>query len=107
MVKRDFLAVIESRLTGRPDYSARGMEKVGRIIFDVCDIDRNGFMDDRDYCRFLFSYGVPEQDALWAVRRITSSANPILSRSRFIELSREFYCSADPDAAGNWMFGKF
>ncbi|MEU1281546.1 hypothetical protein [Streptomyces sp. NPDC005805] len=105
--RKEFTAVMCDRLAGRPEAFDHGMAAVGELVFEVCDIDRDGFLDERDYCRFLAGYGVPRDAALEAVRRLAPTGRLRLGREEFLAHSRDFYCGTDPAAPGTWMFGVF
>lgn len=100
-----FVDFMGGELAGRPDVFDRGMKPIVDLIVDICDIDRDHYLDESDFCRFLGSYAVSECEVIAAARRLGIGPTDLISHEEFVHHSRNFYCGDDPSDPGNWLFG--
>ncbi|MFJ8589660.1 EF-hand domain-containing protein [Streptomyces sp. NPDC093595] len=103
----EFIRFMEMRLAGRPEVFDRGMKRIAGLVADICDVNRDGFLDEKDFICFLGSYSIPEGEYAVALRNLGMRSNGPLSREDFISHSRDFYCGDNPLSPGNWLFGDF
>ncbi|MGW6015643.1 EF-hand domain-containing protein [Streptomyces sp. NPDC055210] len=101
-----FVQAMMRGLAGKPESFDRSMAPIGHLIFDVCGREVDGTLGEEEFCRFLSGYRVSKEEAREAFTHLTPTHQE-LSRKEFIDHSRDFYCSRDPKAPGNWMFGRY
>lgn len=107
ITREEFIHFITVKLAGRPEVFERGMRRIAELVADVCDANHDGHLDENDLIRFLGSYSIREAEFAGTLRRLGVDSNGSLSREKFIEYSREFYCGDNPSSPGNWLFGEF
>lgn len=90
-------------------FEAGGYDKtegrLAQVIFDLLDADGNGILDVDECATWFSAYGVCEDDALKAFRRVDRDRDGALSREDVLAAIEDFYLSDDPHAPGNWLFG--
>ncbi|MFD3880770.1 EF-hand domain-containing protein [Streptomyces microflavus] len=104
--RQTFVQAMLGGLAGKPKSFERNMAPIGHLIFNVCSNETGESLGEAEFCRFLSGYRVPEVEAREAFMHL-APAQQGLSREKFIEHSRDFYCSRDEKAPGNWMFGPY
>jgi len=105
--EEEFVASMARGLIERPDGFDRGMVPVLEVIMDVCDRDGDAEISRDEFARLLRVYATPEPDIGLALKNLAWDLPGGMSRTAFIRATREFYCSPDPAAPGNWFFGSF
>lgn len=108
-VRVDLSTFIESigiNLAGHPNSFERDIKPIVELIVDTFDENRDGHLNEQEFRRFLNSYSVSSMDVSAAIQGLGVRHRGI-SRERFMECSRDFYCGDNPAAPGNWLFGDF
>lgn len=75
-------------------------------LFDNFDTDKDGYIDLDEFIDLFVSYRIEVRYAAKAFRKIDLNHDNLISRGELIKAVKEFFRSADPDAPGNWLFGK-
>lgn len=79
---------------------------VAAAIFDACDVDNNGILEDHEW-RLLFRiYGKTNENADESFVIITENGKHKLDKTRVLSLLDEFFNSEDENSIGNFFFGK-
>ena len=55
-IKKAFIAVIDAN-------TVKDIERHSKVLFDLMDIDKNGFIDKNEYTAMLKAVGCPENQA--------------------------------------------
>ncbi|MGK7902451.1 MAG: EF-hand domain-containing protein [Hormoscilla sp.] len=76
-------------------------------IFGCLDADGNGEISLAEYKQFCTAVGIGEQLAEEAFARLDENGDGVLSREEYMERSKEFHTSDDPNAPGNWLYGSY
>ncbi|HEY1178318.1 MAG TPA: EF-hand domain-containing protein [Phytomonospora sp.] len=77
-----------------------------RAVVSVYDTDGSGELDVEELRVFITATGATAVDADEAVRRLDADGSGSISVEEFTRALREFYTSADPEAPGNWIYGR-
>lgn len=79
-----------------------------RLFFDLMDLDGDGQVGLNEWISFYHAFcRLPESVARESFARLDLNQDGILSREEIIELLRQFHYGNDPDAPGNWIFGRW
>ncbi|XP_015600697.1 calexcitin-2 [Cephus cinctus] len=74
------------------------------FIFDLEDSSGDGSIDENEFSHVCSSYGVPEAEAREAFKKL--GAGNEVNRDNFADLWKQYFSSDDPNAPGNFIFGK-
>lgn len=74
-------------------------------LFRLLDADEDGLIGRLEYRRLLESLFVDETDADESFAHLHLDGDGRLSQEQFVDLHREFFCSADPGVPGCWFWG--
>jgi Ca2+-binding EF-hand superfamily protein len=103
--QQEFVRTTTASLLGRPDGFERAILPVVQTVMHVCDKDDNAALDAEEFRRFLTAEGATPADCALAFTYLCPPKAAGLTLDRFAEATRQFYCSPDPDAPGNRLFG--
>ncbi|NER34526.1 MAG: hypothetical protein F6J93_10960 [Oscillatoria sp. SIO1A7] len=76
-------------------------------IFTCLDADGNGQISLAEYKQYFTALGLGEKVAEEAFVRLDEDGDDVLSLEEYIERSKEFHTSDDPNAPGNWLYGSY
>ncbi|MEM9926203.1 MAG: calcium-binding protein [Cyanobacteria bacterium P01_D01_bin.50] len=76
-------------------------------LFDLFDIDGNGFITVKEYKTVLSSWRVSEEIAEETFPKLDFNGDSLISKDEFVELVRQFHTSDDPESPGNLFFGPY
>ncbi|MGV9779472.1 EF-hand domain-containing protein [Streptosporangium sp. NPDC003464] len=71
----------------------------------LCDADGDGLVDPAGFRVLLTAFGTAHDDVDTAFDRLDRDRDGAISSGELVEAVRQYYTSADPNAAGNWLFG--
>ncbi|MFI6511468.1 EF-hand domain-containing protein [Streptosporangium sp. NPDC050855] len=80
-------------------------EPAAAALAGLCDTDGDGVVGPEEFWVMMDAFGTPRQDAAAAFARLDGDGDGAVSVRDLVEATRQFYTSADPDVAGNWLFG--
>lgn len=105
--EREFIYEAGARMAADPDSFDRAMAGVLRALFAVCDADNDATIGPGELRKLLQTYALSEHDIEVAFSHLDRDSSGGITQAELAQATREFYCSADPDAPGNWFFGDF
>lgn len=76
-------------------------------IFDCLDADGDGEISVAEYKQFCTAVGLDEEVAEAVFPHLDENGDGKLSREEYIDRSKEFHTSEDPNAPGNWLYGSY
>lgn len=76
------------------------------FMFQHVDSSGDGTIDLDEFLSVYTSYGITEEECRKAYDRFTNNKSLEITPEVFSKLWREFFSSGDPDAPGNFIFGK-
>lgn len=76
-----------------------------KFIFDIEDSSKDGSIDANEFSTIYASFGVNKQEAVQAFNKLSKGKSSV-NWSEFQELWKEYFTSEDPNAPGNFIFGK-
>ena len=79
------------------------MEREG----DGRDTGGDGALDATEFARVMAAFGVSQDDADYTFGNIDADGNGQITPDEWLEALRQFWTSADPDAPGNTLFGRY
>ncbi|MGC5011201.1 EF-hand domain-containing protein [Streptosporangium sp. DT93] len=80
-------------------------EPAAAALAGLCDTDGDGAVGPDGFWVLMDAFGTPREDAAAAFARLDGDGDGAVSVGELVEATRQFYTSADPDVAGNWLFG--
>ena len=75
-------------------------------IFDNFDTDRDGYIDLDEFIDLFVGYRIEVRFAAKSFRKLDLNKDNLISRGELIKAVKEYFRSDDPDAPGNWLFGR-
>lgn len=76
-------------------------------LFDLWDMDKDGLMSATEHGAVLKAYERHDVDPEENFRRIDANGDGQVSRDEFLQLSRDFFFSTDPNNPGNYILGPY
>ncbi|XP_046398860.1 calexcitin-2 [Ischnura elegans] len=76
------------------------------FMFDLEDTSGDGCIDEEEFTTVCSSYGISPEECSVAFRKFSGGKSKEVSREAFEELWKDYFASEDPDAPGNFIFGK-
>jgi len=75
------------------------------FVIRTGDIDGDGRLNEDEYTKILWCYGIADADARKAFQHLVTDGSSSLTNAAMEQVFAEFFRSDDPSAAGNWMIG--
>jgi len=75
------------------------------LLFSLEDISGNASIDSGEYCRLYMCLGVPESQCKAAFAKLSGDQSEV-SKEDFCKLWDQYFTSEDPEARGNFIFGR-
>lgn len=76
-----------------------------KFIFDIEDASKDGSIDADEFSTIYASFGLDKVEAVQAFNKLSKGKSSV-TWNEFQELWKEYFTSEDPNAAGNFIFGK-
>lgn len=76
-----------------------------KFIFDIEDASKDGSIDADEFSTIYTSFGLDKVEAVQAFNKLSKGKSSV-TWNEFQELWKEYFTSEDPNAAGNFIFGK-
>lgn len=76
-----------------------------KFIFELEDASNDGSIDSDEFSTVYSSFGLDKNEAVSAFQKMAKGKSSV-SFSEFQSLWKEYFASEDPNAAGNFIFGK-
>ncbi|WP_406317191.1 EF-hand domain-containing protein [Streptosporangium sp. NBC_01639] len=81
------------------------LRPVAETIAELCDTDGDGAVRPAGFRVMLTAFGTAHDDVDAAFDRLDRDYDGSIPVGELVEAVRQYYTSADPHAAGNWLFG--
>lgn len=75
-------------------------------IFDNFDADKDGYIDLDEYIDLFVGYHIEVRFSAKSFRMLDLNKDDLISRGELIKAVKEYFRSDDPEAPGNWLFGR-
>lgn len=75
-------------------------------IFDHFDADKDGYIDLDEYIELFVGYRIEVRFSAKSFRKLDLNRDDLISRGELIKAVKEYFRSDDPEAPGNWLFGR-
>ncbi|XP_021936109.1 calexcitin-2 [Zootermopsis nevadensis] len=89
-----------------PEKALEWQNRYMNFMFDLEDSSGDGSIDEEEFKSLCVSYGLNPQDSAEAYNKFTSNKTVDITREVFAGLWKQFFASEDPNAPGNYIFGK-
>lgn len=94
-------------LLGTPGVYDTLVRPAAEMIFDAFDLDGDQKVSVEEWREFFRAYSIDPDEADECFDEYDLNGDGYVSRSELIDLVGQFYLSADPDAPGNLLFGRY
>ncbi len=78
-----------------------------RYVFDLYDQDHDGLITVEEFVDMFTIYGLDSKYTAKSFIRLDANHDEVISKSELIQAVKDFFVSSDPEADGNWIFGKW
>src|SRR3712207_3379914 len=102
----EFLAGQEALLSQREPFMAR-IAAIVAAWYTLSDRDGDGFLSQEEYVMNIAPFGVSAEDARESFTQLDRHGTGLIAQAEMIAHLEEYYYSDDPEARGNWVFGRF
>ncbi|GAB4237674.1 MAG: hypothetical protein Tsb0034_12910 [Ekhidna sp.] len=75
-------------------------------LFDNFDTDKDGYIDIDEFIDLFVSYRIEVRFAAKSFRNLDLNKDDLISRGELLKAVKEYFRSNDPNAPGNWLFGR-
>lgn len=89
-----------------PDKALDWQNRYMNFMFDLEDSSGDGTIDEAEFKSLCVSYGLSPESSVEAYNKFTSNKTVEITREVFADLWKQFFSSEDPNAPGNYIFGK-
>lgn len=93
-------------INGDLDHFNSYVENFVGEIFDNFDTDKDGYIDLDEFIDLFVAYRIEVRFAAKSFRKLDLNKDSLISRGELIKAVKEYFRSDDPDAPGNWLFGR-
>lgn len=105
-ISRDeYIEGIEAVAKSSPHGFDEGIAQMPRAILVLYDADGDGRLSAKEFLAFQTALGVAPEQASIGLLAIDRDADGFVTAEDLMQACREFVCSDDPHAPGNWLFG--
>ncbi|MFG3253695.1 EF-hand domain-containing protein [Streptomyces sp. NPDC048172] len=102
--RQEFITVMEAEVTD-PRHFGEAVLAIADALMRALDTNQDGTLSQAEYVRMYDVLGIPPVHSEAAFRLLDLDGDGSISHAEFRSAIREFYLSADPKAAGNWLLG--
>ncbi|PSN58413.1 hypothetical protein C0J52_02790 [Blattella germanica] len=89
-----------------PEKALDWQNRYMNFMFELEDSSGDGTIDEDEFKALCISYGLKADDSVEAFSKFTSNKTVEITREVFADLWKQFFSSEDPNAPGNYIFGK-
>jgi hypothetical protein len=100
----EFLENFDRQFESQQGFYSPLFQQFLNTIFDILNVSGTGEVTPAEYVLFCRAYGLQAPIIEMGFQKV-ALASSNLSKLSFLRATREFFCSDDPKAAGNWIFG--
>ncbi|MEO5875149.1 MAG: EF-hand domain-containing protein [Streptosporangiaceae bacterium] len=88
-----------------PDYEP-AFRPAAQALARMCDIDGDGMVDPGEFRILQTAYGTAEGDIAMAFNALDTDRDGRVSVAELVAAAQDYYTGDDPEAGGNWLFGR-
>lgn len=88
-----------------PDYEPV-FRPAAQSLARLCDVDGDGMVDPAEFRILQTAYGTEDGEIGTAFSALDSDHDGRLAVAELVAAAEAFYIGDDPDAGGNWLFGR-
>jgi Ca2+-binding EF-hand superfamily protein len=104
--RREFVEAVLGGQQVRGRTLLRAAAPIASAVVELADFDSDGRLDEAEFRKLFSALGVADIDCGEAFLRMDRDSDGYLTRRELLLALEEFYCSAEPEAGGNWTFGR-
>jgi juvenile hormone diol kinase len=101
----EWLAYVDNLINDKQAYEAE-VNGIVSFLFSLFDVDGNDQLDLSEYRQFYRTVGLDENAANEVFKQLNLKDNDYISKEKHLELIDQFFRSEDPEATGNFVFGR-
>ncbi|XP_063230732.1 calexcitin-1 [Bacillus rossius redtenbacheri] len=90
----------------KPDSALEWQQVYMNFMFDLEDASGDGSIDEDEFTLVCSSYGLSKDECGKAFKKFSSNGSVEVTRKVFADLWREYFSTDNPNAPGNFIFGK-
>ncbi|CAN1210981.1 hypothetical protein TUMEXPCC7403_12335 [Tumidithrix helvetica PCC 7403] len=105
--EEEFIENFNRQFEAKQGYDAPLFKQFISTMCDILNVSGTGEITKEEYFRFCKAHGFPDRTIEMGFRKVASPSKGNISRAEYLQAVREFFCSNDPKASGNWIFGNY
>ncbi|MFF5488727.1 EF-hand domain-containing protein [Streptomyces virginiae] len=102
--RQEFITVMEANVT-TPEHFESAVMAIADAVMNALDTNGDGVLSQDEYVHLYDTLGVPKELSAQAFHRLDLDGDGVISFGEYRTAIVEFYLSADPQAAGNYLLG--
>jgi Ca2+-binding EF-hand superfamily protein len=106
-VSRDEFMASVGQQTKTPEEYGRAFRPIIEAVTELCDRDGDGALNAEEFTGWLRACRVSPNDADMVFSKLDRDDDGTLTVDELVIAFQEYWCSQDPNARGNWLFGPF
>lgn len=105
-VSQDEWCTMWDEFARQPESALEWQNSYMNFMFDLEDESGDGCIDEDEFTAVCMSYGIGPDEAKIAFSKFSQNGTIEVTRNVFANYWQEFFASEDPNAPGNFIFGK-
>lgn len=106
-ISRDEFMTSVGQQTRTPEDYARAFRPIIESVTELCDRDGDGVLNAEEFTSWLRACRVSPEDADMVFGKLDRDSDGTLTVDELMTAFQEYWAGSDPNARGNWLFGRF
>ena len=83
------------------------IKRTSNYIFNLFDQNKDGLISAEEFAQMFEIYHINVSYSAESFSKLDLNNDKVISREELLQAFKEYFLSSDPEAPGNWIFGKW